>query len=163
MWLELTIVATWLVILTLGSLVVKRETTFAEFSVSHRGQVAAGLPIGAPAPRALAEDEGRRIVLFLASDCGPCHEFARDLRDVSPATPLTVAISGAPEAAGEIAAVVPQGARVLLGPVGDAAASAAQVTYQPFAMAVDAGVVFAKSYPTSARSLELLFEGEKRR
>lgn len=158
MWIQVSVVLAWMTALAIATVAVRRETDLLRFSMLQRGDVAAGLPLGAPMPRELAARGERRIVVFLDSDCPPCHAFAADLGQLADRGQLTVAISGEAETALEMARTVPDEARLLFGKSADEAASAARVTYQPFAIAVADGIVVGKAYPTSVGSLEQLFD-----
>jgi len=157
---QLSLLSGWLAVLSIAALAVKRETLFARMSVRRRDSVAAGPSIGEPAPRQLSPNGGYRLALFLSSDCPPCHEFANGLNEMSMELPLTVAVSGPPDLAGQIAARIPPTADVLTGAAADAVVAAAHVTFQPFALLVRDGIVAGKAYPTSPRSLELMVAGE---
>ncbi len=159
MVVQLALVAAWLAVLSVVALAVKRETLFVGLSVLRSDAVIAGLSIGDAAPRGLSSGRGYRLALFLSSDCPPCHEFADYLNDESIHTPLTVAISGPPDLASQLAARIPRAADVVIGEAADTIVAAARVTFQPFALLVRDGIVAGKSYPTSPRSLELMITG----
>jgi len=145
----------WLATLTVGTLLCIHQLTI----VTKRLDLVAGPPapgdsglaIGMPIPPAVVEllapetPEGA-LLLLMSATCGPCRVVAEELRQNDLGLPTVVLLPGRPDAASEIAALLPATVEVVRDPQATELSNALQITLTPFALAVKEGWVVGKSY-----------------
>ncbi|GGO66683.1 hypothetical protein [Nonomuraea cavernae] len=148
----------WLLLLSFGLLVVRRELSILQDRVAVSGAAPAdGLAIGALAPRfpGLRADD---VVLFFFGDCAPCHELATEVaRSADPGRYACVVSDGAmPGSAAGVRALLPADARALVGEEAAAVRQRYKVHSGPFGVAVSDGLVVSKGVLRYAEDLEQL-------
>lgn len=165
--LALIVVAVWLGVLTVVSLLLIRQLGLVSVRLDRErdssGLVLDGLQIGNSVPEqisALAPAGSDRpfYVIVMGAVCGPCRDLVSDLGETVFDAPVTALISGNAEAAGALAEMLPPGVTVIQDPVAEEAARALQVQTTPFCFEVKDGVVSGKAVLRGAEHLRAFIE-----
>ncbi|TMR93145.1 hypothetical protein [Nonomuraea basaltis] len=154
----LVVSSVWLLLLTLGLLIVRRELSILQDRVAVSGAAPAdGLAVGALAPPfpGLRPDD---VVLFFFGDCEPCHEVATQVAGSAEPGAFACVVSDGTMAGSSagFARILPDDARVLTGDEAGAVRERYKVHSGPFGVAVSNGLVVAKGVLRSADDLEHL-------
>jgi hypothetical protein len=152
--LALVVATLWLVALTVAVVLVIRQigllTIRLTYSAPHGVADEHGPAIGSSVPETAASLLGlngdSRAVVFLSSTCNPCRDFATQASADQLGEDTTILISGNPELARGVAALLPKGAESVLDPISQEVASAFGVGMVPFALYLSDGRVRAKTY-----------------
>lgn len=152
--LALVVATLWLVALTVAVVLVIRQigllTIRLTYSAPHGVADEHGPAIGSSVPETAASLLGlngdSRALVFLSSTCNPCREFASQASSDHLGEDTTVLISGNPELARGVAALLPRGTKPVLDPTSQEVASAFGVGMVPFALYLSGGRVRAKTY-----------------
>ena len=156
---EMIILVGWTTVIAVLTLVAVRETALLQARVAHSGRaVGDGWEVGTLVPGPLRGRAKRQVALFLSATCPPCHELAAQLGSETLSVPLTPVISGEESVARALAAQLPGRPSAIVGHAADALTERAGVRLQPFAIAIEDGIVVAKTYPVGAESVTSLLE-----
>ncbi|WP_214316807.1 hypothetical protein [Nonomuraea sediminis] len=154
----------WLILLSIGLLVVRRELAILADRVAATGSAPAdGIAIGSPAPRfaGLRPDD---VVLFFFGDCAPCHEMAQEVGRSGEAAEYACVVSDGtvPDSGAGVAGMLPAQARVLTGASAADVRGRYRVHSGPFGVAVSGGLVVAKGilrHPGDLEDLRRMAQG----
>ncbi|GAA4230955.1 hypothetical protein FHR32_005730 [Streptosporangium album] len=148
----------WMLLLSVGLLVVRRELSILQDRVAASGAAPAdGLAIGALAPRfpGLRPDD---VVLFFFGDCAPCHEMAAEVAGSADPREFACVISDgtlAGSGAG-VRELLPGDARALVGDEATTVRERYKVRSGPFGVALSEGLVVGKGVLRHPGDLEHL-------
>jgi hypothetical protein len=169
----LTVIAAWLGVLTLASLLLVRQVGLLTVRLNFAGQdTDDGLPIGTPLPAEVTSrlpelDQELAYLLFVAPTCGPCVDLVRQLAESESnghnrngiGGHRTLAfLPGADDRAEELASRVPVGMRKVRDPDATSVAKALHVRTTPFALQVERGIIAGKARVKDAAELQSFIE-----
>lgn len=155
-WL-LGVLALWLTLLSLGTLIVRRELLVLSTRVARYGiSVSDGPDVGA-AIRPQPDVPRSGVFIFIYGDCGSCHDLIAGMaREAN--WPHVVLIAGdgtVPGSSAELGGRLP-GVAAVSGEAAKRVADAWRVNSGPLGLAVQDGVVRAKGYLRHVRDVRLL-------
>ena len=147
----LILVCAWLGILTFVVILLVRQVGLLTVRLSMAAQATSldddGPEIGSSLPEDVAEvmPEGDTAYLLLISaGCDPCRELVVELDGHRFEQKVVALVPGRQEQAGELAALLPQGVRVVLDPEATQLAESLDLESTPFALEVEGGTVIRK-------------------
>lgn len=148
----------WIAVLGSGTLVVHRELALLRSRVRIAGGgVPDGLEVGVFAPRPLRfGSASRTVMVFLAGECPPCHAFIGRLGGLANDPRVLVIIRGSGEEARALGEALPPGTRIVDGSEAEELVAAGRVHAEPFALAVEDGLVVGKGYVRDRRDVAAL-------
>ncbi len=161
--LALTLVALWLLAVTVAVLALVRQIGLVTVRLEYRPSPApdGGPMIGSRVPAAAREvvpelELGRVAILFLSPTCAPCAQIAPELGSFR--QQVIAAVPGTDEAAAEFARLIPAQMRVIRDPDATKLGHAFEVQGAPFLVAAEAGIVSGKAYLSTVEDLGRFFE-----
>jgi hypothetical protein len=147
----LVLVCAWLGILTFVVVLLVRQVGLLTVRLSMATQAMSldddGPEIGSSLPEDVAEvmPEGERAYLLLISaGCDPCRELVAELDGHHFEQKVVALVPGRQEQAGELAALLPPGMRVVLDPVATQLTESLDLESTPFVLEVRSGTVTRK-------------------
>jgi hypothetical protein len=147
----LVLVCAWLGVLTFVVMLLVRQIGLLTVRLSMAMQTTSldddGPEIGSRLPEDVAEvmPEGERAYLLLISaGCDPCRELVAELDGHRFEQEVVALVPGRQEQAGELAALLPPGIRVVLDPEATQLADSLDLESTPFALEVESGTVSRK-------------------
>jgi hypothetical protein len=147
----LVLVCAWLGVLTFVVMLLVRQVGLLTVRFSTATQAMSldddGPDIGSSLPEDVAEvmPEGERAYLLLISEgCDPCRELVAELDGHRFEQKFVALVPGRQEQAGELAALLPPGIRVVLDPEATQLAESLDLESTPFALEVESGTVISK-------------------
>jgi hypothetical protein len=161
LWLGILTVVVVLVVRQIALLTARLSMTDGETFLANDGPL---LDMAVP-QEALAMlptlEQGRAQLLLLSGTCRPCRELAVELaRHQFQSPTMLVLASGRPELTDALVALLPAGTRILRDPEASRIARALHIQSTPFAVAVEDGVVRAKTYVHESANLLRLIGDE---
>lgn len=163
----LVLVATWLGVLTLVTLLVVRQIGLItlRLDLAHQpGSLPAdGLDIGTEIPAPVAEDlpelaDGLGYVLLLSGNCGPCRDLVPRLGSIELRGPVFVLMPGEGGLVDDFVRMLPSGYRVVRDPLATEVATALQMERTPAVLELEDGVVTGKAHLFEAQDLQRLMD-----
>src|SRR5918998_2226825 len=151
----LVLVCMWLGVLTLVVVLLVRQIGLLTVRLSVAGGATPldndGPEIGSSVPEEVAavlpdQAEDHAYLLLISSTCLPCWELVADLGERRFEQNIVALVPGHGEKAGELAALLPSGMRVVLDPEASRLAGALQLESTPFALEIERGAVTRKAY-----------------
>jgi hypothetical protein len=151
----LVLVCIWLGVLTLVVVLLVRQIGLLTVRLSVAGEASSldddGPEIGSSVPESVAavlpgQAEEHAYLLLISSTCLPCWELVADLGERRFEQNIVALVPGHGEKAGELAALLPSGMRVVLDPEASRLAGALQLESTPFALEIERGAVTRKAY-----------------
>jgi hypothetical protein len=167
----LVLVCAWLGVLTFVVMLLVRQIGLLTVRLSMAMQTTSldddGPEIGSRLPEDVAEvmPEGERAYLLLISaGCDPCRELVAELDGHRFEQEVVALVPGRQEQAGELAALLPPGIRVVLDPEATQLADSLDLESTPFALEVESGTVSRKVhvYGGASALFEFLDSGNAR-
>jgi hypothetical protein len=167
----LVLVCAWLGVLTFVVMLLVRQIGLLTVRLSMAMQTTSldddGPEIGSRLPEDVAEvmPEGERAYLLLISACcDPCRELVAELDGHRFEQEVVALVPGRQEQAGELAALLPPGIRVVLDPEATQLADSLDLESTPFALEVESGTVSRKVhvYGGASALFEFLDSGNAR-
>jgi hypothetical protein len=167
----LVLVCAWLGILTFVVMLLVRQVGLLTVRISMATQAMSldddGPEIGSSLPEDVAEvmPEGERAYLLLISaDCDPCRELVAELDGHRFEQKVVALVPGRQEQAGELAALLPPGIRVVLDPEATQLTESLDLESTPFVLEVKSGTVNRKVhlYGGASALFEFLESGNAR-
>jgi hypothetical protein len=167
----LVLVCAWLGVLTFVVMLLVRQIGLLTVRLSMAMQTTSldddGPEIGSRLPEDVAEvmPEGERAYLLLISaGCDPCRELVAELDGHRFEQEVVALVPGRQEQAGELAALLPPGIRVVLDPEATQLAESLDLESTPFALEVESGTVSRKVhvYGGASALFEFLDSGNAR-
>jgi hypothetical protein len=167
----LVLVCAWLGVLTFVVMLLVRQIGLLTVRLSMAMQTTSldddGPEIGSRLPEDVAEvmPEGERAYLLLISaGCDPCRELVAELDGHRFEQEVVALVPGRQEQAGELAALLPPGIRVVLDPEATQLADSLDLESTPFALEVESGTVSRKVhvYGGASALFEFLESGNAR-
>ena len=147
----LVLVCAWLGVLTFVVMLLVRQVGLLTVRLSMATQAMSldddGPEIGSSLPEDVAEvmPEGERAYLLLISaGCDPCRELVAELDGHRFEQKVVALVPGRQEQAGELAALLPPGIRVVLDPEATQLTESLDLESTPFALEVESGTVSRK-------------------
>ena len=147
----LVLVCVWLGVLTFVVMLLVRQVGLLTVRLSMATQAMSlnddGPEIGTNLPEDVDEvmPEGERAYLLLISaGCDPCRELVAELDGHRFEQKMVALVPGRQEQAGELAALLPPGMRVVLDPEATQLAESLDLESTPFALEVQSGTVIRK-------------------
>jgi hypothetical protein len=147
----LVLVCTWLGILTFVVMLLVRQVGLLTVRVSMATQAMSldddGPDIGSSLPEDVAEvmpERERAYLLLISAGCEPCRELVAELDGHRFEQKMVALVPGNQEQAGELAALLPPGIRVVLDPEATQLAESLDLESTPFALEVENGTVISK-------------------
>lgn len=159
------VLVAWMVVLTVGVLLVIRQIALLSLRLDSNQPTLSltndGLEIGSevPAEVLLAVPEMKTplsYLLVLSATCTPCREVAVDLEGAHFDLPAVALVAGPEEQADGVAALLPEGTRVVRDPEATSLAKTLHIESAPFAVQIESSTVTGKAYLHSAGHLEEL-------
>ncbi len=151
----LVLVCIWLGVLTLVVVLLVRQIGLLTVRLSVAGEATPldndGPEIGSSVPEDVAvvlpdQAEEHAYLLLVSSTCTPCWELVADLGGRRFEQKIVALVPGHGEKAGELAALLPSGMRVLLDPEASSVAGALHLHSTPFALEIEHGAVTRKAF-----------------
>jgi hypothetical protein len=151
----LVLVCIWLGILTLVVVLLVRQIGLLTVRLSVAGEATSldddGPEVGSSVPEDVTvvlpdQAEEHAYLLLISSTCTPCWELVADLGEHRFEQKIVALVPGHEEHAGELAALLPSGIRVVLDPEATRLAGALQLESTPFVLEVERGTVARKAY-----------------
>jgi hypothetical protein len=151
----LVLVSVWLGVLTLVVVLLVRQIGLLTVRLSVAGEATSldddGPEIGSGVPEDVAvmlpdQAEEHAFLLLISSTCLPCWELVTELGEHHFEQNIVALVPGHGEKAGELAALLPSGMRVVLDPEATRLAGALQLESTPFALEIARGTVTRKAY-----------------
>jgi hypothetical protein len=147
----LVLVCAWLGVLTLVVVLLVRQVGLLTVRLSIAAQTMSldedGPDVGTNLPEDVAEvmpDEGRAYLLLISEGCDPCRELVAELDGHRFEQKFVALVPGRQEQAAELAALLPEGIKVVLDPEATELAESLDLESTPFALEVDSGTVTRK-------------------
>jgi hypothetical protein len=144
----LVLVCAWLGVLTFVVMLLVRQIGLLTVRLSMATQAMSldddGLELGSSLPEDVAEvmPEGERAYILLISEgCDPCRELVAELDGHRFEQNIVALVPGRQEQAGELAALLPPGMRVVLDPLATQLAESLDLESTPFALEIRSGTV----------------------
>jgi hypothetical protein len=149
----LVLVCAWLGVLTFVVMLLVRQVGLLTVRLSMATQAISldddGPSVGNSLPEDVAEmmpeDESAYLLLISAS-CDPCRELVVELDGHSFEQSVVALVPGRQEQAGELAALLPPGIRVVFDPEATELAESLDLESTPFVLEVDRGAVTRKAH-----------------
>lgn len=149
----LVVVCAWLGVLTFVVVLLVRQVGLlsVRFSMATRATSLDddGPEIGSGLPEDVAEvmpEEERSYLLLISAGCDPCRELVAELDGHRFEQKVVALVPGRPEQAAELAALLPQGIRVVLDPEATQLTESLDLESTPFALEVEGGTVTRKTH-----------------
>jgi hypothetical protein len=151
----LVLACLWLGVLTLVVVLLVRQVGLLTVRLSVGGEAAPldddGPEVGSSVPEDVAavlpdQAEEQAYLLLVSSTCTPCWELATELGEHRFEQNIVALVPGHGEKAGELAALLPSGMRVLLDPEASSVAGALHLHSTPFALEIEHGAVTRKAF-----------------
>lgn len=154
-------VTIWLAILSLAVLLITRQLGLIALRLQSSGTLAEdGVMIGTPVPRGALDEVpplsvGLHYLLFLAPNCGPCVDFAHELRRQQFSHgDVTAVLANGEGREDELATALPDGFPTYRGRAGAALSDGLQVKATPSVFQVEEGIVVGKGVLRGVEDLE---------
>ncbi len=151
----LVLVCIWLGVLTLVVVLLVRQIGLLTVRLSVAGGATPldddGLEVGSSVPEDVAavlpdQAQGHAYLLLISSTCRPCWELVADLGEHRFEQNIVALVPGREEQAGELAALLPSGMRVVRDPEASRLAGALQLESTPFVLEFERGALTRKAY-----------------
>ncbi|MDQ3863564.1 MAG: hypothetical protein M3317_08710 [Actinomycetota bacterium] len=164
----LVLVCAWLGVLTFVVMLLVRQVGLLSVRLSMATQTTSldddGPEIGSSLPEDVAEvmPEGEpSYLLLISAGCEPCRELVADLATQRFEQGVVALVPGHQEQAGELAALLPPGIKVVLDPEATQLAESMDLESTPFALEVERGTVTRKVhlYGGAAALIEFMESG----
>jgi hypothetical protein len=160
----LVLVCAWLGVLTFVVVLLVRQIGLLTVRLSVATQAISldddGPEVGSALPEDVAEvmpaDE-RAYLLLISASCEPCRELVVELDGHRFEQSVVALVPGREEQAGELAALLPTGIRVVLDPEATQLAESLDLESTPFAIEVEGGTVTSKVHLFGGASALLEF------
>jgi hypothetical protein len=160
----LVLVCAWLGVLTFVVVLLVRQIGLLTVRLSVATQAISldddGPEVGSALPEDVAEvmpaDE-RAYLLLISASCEPCRELVVELDGHRFEQSVVALVPGREEQAGELAALLPPGIRVVLDPEATQLAESLDLESTPFAIEVEGGTVTSKVHLFGGASALLEF------
>ncbi len=147
----LVLVCIWLGVLTLVVVLLVRQVGLLTVRLSMASQAISldddGPEIGSSLPEDVASlmpEEEPAYLLLISAGCDPCRELVAELGGRRLGRPIVALVPGRKEQAGELAALLPSGVRVVLDPEATHLAESLDLESTPFVLEVEGGTVTRK-------------------
>jgi hypothetical protein len=147
----LVLVCAWLGVLTFVVMLLVRQVGLLTVRLSMATQALSldddGPAIGSSLPEDVADvmpDHEPTYLLLISASCDPCRELVVELDGHSFEQGVVALVPGRKEQAGELAALLPPGMRVVLDPQATELAESLDLESTPFALEVERGTVTRK-------------------
>src|SRR5215213_1017214 len=147
----LVLACVWLGVLTFVVVLLVRQVGLLTVRLSIATQAISldddGPEVGSALPEDVAEvmpDGERAYLLLLSASCEPCRELVVELDGHRFEQSVVALVPGRQEQAGELAALLPPGIRVVLDPEATQLAESLDLESTPFALEVESGTVTRK-------------------
>jgi hypothetical protein len=144
----LVLVCAWLGVLTFVVMLLVRQVGLLTVRVSTATQAMSldddGPEVGSSLPEDVAEvmpQNERAYLLLISAGCDPCRELVADLDGHRFEQNVVALVPGGQEQAGELAALLPPGVKVVLDPEATQLAESMDLESTPFVLEVEGGIV----------------------
>ena len=144
----LVLVCAWLGVLTFVVMLLVRQVGLLTVRVSTATQAMSldddGPEVGSSLPEDVAEvmpQNERAYLLLVSAGCDPCRELVADLDGHRFEQNVVALVPGGQEQAGELAALLPPGVKVVLDPEATHLAESMDLESTPFVLEVEGGIV----------------------
>jgi hypothetical protein len=149
----LVLVCAWLGVLTFVVMLLVRQVGLLTVRLSMATQALSldddGPAIGSDLPEDVAEvmpDDEPTYLLLISASCDPCRELVVELDGHTFEQGVVALVPGRKEQAGELAALLPPGIRVVFDPEATELAESLDLESTPFALEVNRGAVTRKAH-----------------
>ena len=151
----LVLVSAWLGVLTLAVVLLVRQIGLLTVRLSMASQTISldddGPEIGSGVPEDVASvlpkgEEVPAYLLLISAGCDPCRELVADLGGRHFEQDIVALVPGREDQAGELAALLPSGMRVVRDPEATMLAESLDLEATPFALEIKGGTVTRKAH-----------------
>lgn len=161
--IALSIVATWLAIITIVVAALARQIALLASRFSFAGSVGdTGLGVGTLIPKELRDTvpqlwHGLNYILFTSPTCGPCIELVKHLDEFSVnGTRLIAPVVADDDMARDFVATFPSTVSLVRDPIATRLFELLAINATPFVLEIEGGVVTGKAYLRGIRDLNNL-------